>query len=85
MLPVTFRMISLESFGEKARVVAIGTLVDVKGYTCWASSKTAHHQLTKEFQMSDNVRYIIAAISAFLIVVVVIRCITAQKDVSEDE
>ncbi len=35
--------------------------------------------------MSDNVQYIIAAISAFLLVAVVIRLIKAQKDVSEDE
>ncbi len=62
-LPVTFRTTSPESFGETVRVAAIGTLVDVKGYTCRASSKTAQHPPTKELQMSDNVRYIVAAIT----------------------
>ncbi len=35
--------------------------------------------------MSDSVSYIIAAISAFLIVMVVIQVIKEQKDASEDE
>ena len=35
--------------------------------------------------MSDNVRYIVAAISAFLLVMVVIRLITSRKDVPEDD
>ncbi len=35
--------------------------------------------------MSDNVQYIIAAISAFLLVAVVIRLILSQKNAPEDD